>query len=204
MYSGFPGLSLNRNLERGQVAIGGFRSDPYLDKGYSGVQLSPTQGGIPTNKMVIGQYTYNSPIRGQGSQNYFVVADAPQQQAAPAPAPAAAPAPQQQLQIAQMSKEAEEYRAQAEKTIGEAQAKIAELSNVELQRQKAAELQNRLAIQASASQSRGMMAPSLKIASATPQTAGTQAFKRRRDQATMAPIQSTAGINVPTGSVLNI
>lgn len=114
--------------------------------------------------------------------------------------------PQQQLQIASLTKEAEAYRAQAEKTISEAQAKIAELSNEELQRQKATELQNRLAIQAQASQARGSMAPNLKIATSaqTPQTAGTQAFRRRKDQFTMAPIQSTAGINVPSGSVLNI
>ena len=136
-----------------------------------------------------------------------------QVQAAPAPSGGGgggggggAPAPQQQLQIAQLTKEAQEYRAQAEKTIGEAQAKIAELSNEELQRQKAAELQNRLSIQAQANAARGAMAPSLKIAtgSQSPQTAGTQAFRRRKDQFAPAPIQSTAGINVPTGSVLNI
>lgn len=128
----------------------------------------------------------------------------------PAPKQSQQAAPQDQLQIAQLTKEAQEYRSQAEKTISEAQAKIAELSNEELQRQKATELQQRLAIQAQAqsqaSQARGGMAPSLKIATAaqTPQTAGTQAFRRRKDQFTMAPIQSTAGINVPTGSVLNI
>ena len=129
----------------------------------------------------------------------------PEPAAAPAPAPAPpAPAPQQQLQIAQLNEQSEAYRKQSEEQLAAANATIANLSNEELQRQRAAELQNRLAIQAASSQARGMAAPSLKIASATPQTAGTQAFKRRRDQATMAPIQSTAGINVPTGSVLNI
>ena len=129
--------------------------------------------------------------------------------AAPAPAPAPAPSgpsPQQQQAVAQLTKESEAYRAEAEKTIAAGKARVAELENVELQRQKAAELQNRLAIQAQTSQARGAAQASLKIAPAsqTAQTAGTQAFKRRRDQMRLAPIQSTAGINAPANSVLNV
>jgi hypothetical protein len=123
---------------------------------------------------------------------------------APAPAVDDAPSPGEQMQIVQPTEQSEAYRKQSEEQLAAANATIANLSNEELQRQRAAELQNRLAIQAAASQARGMEAARLKIATAAPQTAGTQAFKRRRDQVTMAPIQSTAGINVPTGSVLNI
>jgi len=125
---------------------------------------------------------------------------------APAPSPAPAPAPAQSQAVAQLTKESEAYRAAAEKTIAEGKARVAELENVELQRQKAAELQNRLAIQAQTSQARGAAQASLKIAPAsqTAQTAGTQAFKRRRDQMRLVPIQSTAGINAPASNVLNV
>ena len=143
-----------------------------------------------------------------GFQNGYAVWEkraAPTPPPAPAPAPAG-PSPQQQMQIASLTKESEAYRAQAEKTIAEGQARVAELENEELQRQKATELQNRLAIQSAASKARGQAQASLKIAPAgqTPQTAGTQAFKRRRDRMSIAPIQSTAGINVPSGNILNI
>ena len=154
----------------------------------------------------------NSQMRVQ--QNLASTAEAlfgNQQQAAPAPqqsapAPAPAPSPAQSQAIAQLTKESEAYRAEAEKTIAAGKARVAELENVELQRQKAAELQNRLAIQAQSSQARGAAQASLKIAPAsqTAQTAGTQAFKRRRDQMRLAPIQSTAGINAPASSVLNV
>ena len=125
---------------------------------------------------------------------------------APAPAPAAAPAPTQNLQIAKLTEQSEAYRKQAEQSIAEGQSRIAELENEDLQRQKATELQNRLAIQAASSQARGATQANLKIgaASDTSRTAGTSAFKRRRDQMRLAPIQSTAGINAPASSVLNV
>jgi hypothetical protein len=111
-----------------------------------------------------------------------------------------------QLKIAELTKAAQDYRAQADEQIKAAEAKIAELSNEDLQRQKAAELQNRLAIQAQSSAARGGMAPNLRISpgSQTSKTAGTQAFRRRADQFQTTPIQSSAGVNVPTASVLNI
>ena len=135
-----------------------------------------------------------------------------EKQAAPAPAPSSAPAPApapspaQSQAVAQLTKESEAYRAEAEKAIAAGKARVAELENEELQRQRATELQNRLAIQSAASKARGQMGAQLKIAPAsqTAQTAGTQAFKRRRDQMRLAPIQSTAGVNVPASSVLNV
>ena len=131
------------------------------------------------------------------------------QQAAPAPAPAPDPedpAETQNLQIAKLTEQSEAYRKQAEQSIAEGQSRIAELENEELQRQKTTELQNRLAIQAAFSQARGATQANLKIgaASDTSRTAGTSAFKRRRDQMRLSPIQSTAGVNVPASSVLNV
>ena len=124
------------------------------------------------------------------------------QRSAPAPAPAPSGPSARELQI---TKEAEAYREATEKQLAEADKTIALLKDEGEQRRLAAELQNRLQIQAQASARRGQQQASMKIGSAaTPRTAGTQAFRRRRDQFRLAPIQTTAGVNVPTGSVLNV
>jgi len=106
---------------------------------------------------------------------------------------------QQQLQEYQRG-----YQAQAEATIEAGRMQIASLEDQRAQQQAATELQQRLAIQAGASQARGGAAASLQIAPGgqTSSTAGTQGFKRRARQ--LAPIQSTAGINAPASSVLNV
>ena len=137
------------------------------------------------------------PIYGQ-----VQAAPAPQQ-SRPAPAPAPSGSSARELQI---TKEAEAYRKEATAALEAGKLRIQQLEDEDLQRQKAAELQNRLAIQAQTSQARGAAQASLKIAPAsqTAQTAGTQAFKRRRDQMRLAPIQTTAGINAPASSVLNV
>jgi len=97
------------------------------------------------------------------------------------------------------------YQTQAEATIEAGRMQIAALEDERAQRQAATELQQRLAIQAGASQARGGAAASLKIAPGgdTARTAGTQGFKRRPRQR-LTPIQSTAGINAPANSVLNV
>ena len=97
------------------------------------------------------------------------------------------------------------YQTQAEATIEAGRMQIAALEDERAQRQAATELQQRLAIQAGASQARGGAAASLKIAPSgdTASTAGTQSFKRRPRQR-LTPIQSTAGINAPASSVLNV
>ena len=190
---------------------GNFKAQDYTDAGYTGVSLSGFNGSIPAGKQVVGQYTIPSwrGGRGGGGKQFFVVADAPQpkqQQAAPAPSGGGGGGgPDYASQIQALNEQAQTYRTQAEQIIAQGEAKVKELENADLQRQKAAELQNRLAIQAQTSQARGQAAPNLRIAQASqpPQTAGTQAFKRR-DKMSLAPIQSTAGINVPSGSVLNI
>ena len=109
-------------------------------------------------------------------------------------------------QLAELTSQSQAYRKEAEAAIEAGKLQISQLQDQELQQQRAAELQNRLAIQAQTSQARGAAQASLKIAPAsqTAQTAGTQAFKRRRDQMRLAPIQTTAGINAPASSVLNV
>ena len=109
-------------------------------------------------------------------------------------------------QLAELTSQSQAYRKEAEAAIEAGRLQISQLQDQELQQQRAAELQNRLAIQAQTSQARGAAQASLKIAPAsqTAQTAGTQAFKRRRDQMRLAPIQTTAGINAPASSVLNV
>ena len=97
------------------------------------------------------------------------------------------------------------YQAQAEATIEAGRMQIQALEDQRAQQQAATELQKRLAIQSGVSQARGGAAASLKIAPGgdTASTAGTQSFKRRPRQR-LAPIQSTAGINAPASSVLNV
>ena len=106
---------------------------------------------------------------------------------------------QQQLQEYQRG-----YQAQAEATIEAGRMQIQALEDQRAQQEAATQLQQRLAIQGAASQARGGAAASMKIApAAASSTAGTQTFKRR-PKTQLAPIQSTAGINVPSGSVLNV
>ena len=97
------------------------------------------------------------------------------------------------------------YQAQAEATIEAGRMQIQALEDQRAQQQAATELQRRLSIQGAASQARGGAAANLTIAPSgdTSKTAGTQAFKRRPRQR-LAPIQTTAGINAPASSVLNV
>ena len=114
----------------------------------------------------------------------------------------------------------EKYRAESKAYMDAAQKKLQDTQNEMLQQQKAAQLQRQLAIesqkysqqqaqiqaerQAKSSAERGGAQASLKIASDSKQTGGTSAFKRRRDQMSIYPLQTTAGINAPARSVLNI
>jgi hypothetical protein len=87
-------------------------------------------------------------------------------------------------QLAQLTAQSEAYRKEATAALEAGKLRIQQLEDEDLQRQKAAELQNRLAIQAQASQARGAAQANLKIAPAsqTAQTAGTQGFVRRSNQ----------------------
>ena len=112
-----------------------------------------------------------------------------------APAPAPAPGPDYAAQITALNQQAADYRKQAEEIIAQGQAKVKELEDADLQRQKAAELQNRLAIQSAANQARGQMGANLQIqpAGQIPATAGTEGFKRRANQFGMTRRSASTG-----------
>ena len=112
----------------------------------------------------------------------------------------------QQAQQLMITQQAEAYRKQTEATIQAAQLQIKGFEEREERQRQATELQQRLAIQAGASQARGGAQASLKIAQAAPteMTAGTQAFRRRARVKQLPSLQTTAGINAPASSVLNV
>ena len=107
--------------------------------------------------------------------------------------------PDYAAQIADLTKQSQEYRKQAEDIIAQGQAKIKELEDADLQRQKASELQQRLSIQAAAQSAanaaRGGSAANLRIqpASQTAQMGGTQGFVRRANQFGMTRRSGSAG-----------
>ena len=159
---GFAGAVAN--VERGQLLkkLTNQAVNPGLDiRPSPGAAVVAMQDGVP----IYGQVQ---------------AAPAPQQ-SRPAPAPAPSGPSARELQI---TKEAEAYRKAAEEKLALADQTIAKFSDAQEQQRLAAELQNRLAIQAQASQARGAAQANLKIAPAsqTAQTAGTQGFVRRSNQ----------------------
>ena len=133
-----------------------------------------------------------------------------QQQAAPAPAPAA-PAPSSPSpQEPQLTAEAQKYREESEAKLAEAQ-KL--LDNFKIEQNKAAEakkLQEQMAIRAQGTLASNLAMsqrkPNLQLspASQTPQTAGTQPFKRRRLQVMTPGSQVTSGLNIGSANLLNV
>ena len=132
------------------------------------------------------------------------------QMPAPAPAPAApdpaSPSPQQ-LQI---TAEAQKYREESEAKLADAQ-KL--LDDFKIEQNKAAEakkLQEQMAIRAQGTLASNLAMsqrqPSLQLspASQTPQTAGTQPFKRRRLQVMTPGSQVTSGLNIGSANLLNV
>jgi len=199
-------------MAMGIGVAGTFKASDYTNAGYTGVSLSPFNSSIGKGKQVVGQYTIPSwrGGRGGGGKQFFVVADAPQpqQQAAPAAAPAPAPSPSpQQLQI---TAEAKKYREESEAKLAEAQ-KL--LDDFKIEQNKAAEakkLQEQMAIRAQGTLASNLAMsqrkPSLQLspASQTPQTAGTQPFKRRRLQVMTPGSQVTSGLNIGSANLLNV
>jgi hypothetical protein len=120
---------------------------------------------------------------------------------APAPAPSGGgggggggASPQQQ-QLVELSAASEKYRQESEAALKAAQAQIEQMK-----------IQQQAPLIEAANMARGKQTASLQIqpSSTTPQTAGTQAFKRRRQPTEMPSIQSLGTLNVPTSSVLNV
>ena len=131
-------------------------------------------------------------------------APAPAAAPAPAPAPAAPPAPPQ------LSPEAQAYRAEADAKLAEAQ-KMLDTFKIEQNRaEEARKLQEEMMIKSQAAMASNLAmsqrTPNLQIspASQTPQTAGTQPFKRRRLQMMQPGTQTLSGLNIGTSNTLNI
>jgi len=127
--------------------------------------------------------------------------------AAPA-APAASPEAPAFTPTAELSPEALAYRQQADATLASADALLNQFRIEQNQAEEARKLQERLYIQsqaaATANMARSQMAPNLQIqpASGTPQTAGTQGFKRR--QRASQPQGALSALNTQSPSTLNI
>lgn len=122
---------------------------------------------------------------------------------APAPAPKAAPAPRPSAESTRYRDEAANYMRQAQEM----------LNQFKIEQQRAAEAarlaeEMRIKSQASlaANMARSQQTPNLQIqpASGTPQTAGTQPFKRRRgDMMTTTP-GGLSALNIASPSTLNV
>ena len=127
----------------------------------------------------------------------------PQQAAATSPAPAPPAAPE-------LSPESLAYRKEADAKLAEAQGILDQFKIEQNKADEARKLQEKLAIQSQATAAsnlaRSQMAPNLQIqpASGTPQTAGTQGFKRRQPIQTLNKTGGLASLNIQTPSTLNI
>ena len=128
--------------------------------------------------------------------------------AAPAPAPAPPP-PAAPPAPPQISPEAQAYRAEADAKLAEAQ-KMLDTFKIEQNRaEEARKLQEEMMIKSQAAMASNLAmsqrTPNLQIspASQTPQTAGTQPFKRRRPMLDSAsPLASS--LNIGTSNLLNV
>ena len=133
-----------------------------------------------------------------------------QDPAAAAPAPAPAPAPAAPPAAPELSPEAIAYRKEADAKLTEAQGILDQFKIEQNKADEARKLQEKLAIQSQATAAsnlaRSQMAPNLQIqpASGTPQTAGTQGFKRRQPIQTLNKTGGLASLNIQTPSTLNI
>jgi len=110
----------------------------------------------------------------------------------------------------QISEAAKKYREEADAKLAEAQ-KL--LDDFKIEQNKAAEakkLQEQMAIRAQGTLASNLAMsqrkPSLQLspASQTPQTAGTQPFKRRRLQVMTPGSQVTSGLNIGSANLLNV
>jgi len=126
--------------------------------------------------------------------------------AAPAPTPAAAP------EAPKPSAESERYRAEAEGYMKQATDMLNQFKIEQQRSAEAAALQEKLRIQSqatlAANMARAGQTPNLQIqpASGTPQTAGTQSFRRRSTQfaPTTAAGSVLAGLNLGQTGMVNV
>lgn len=160
-------------------------------------------------KQLVDTITY----RGSGSYSggtFNVYKDAPKP--TPAPTPAATPEPTPAATTPEPPQpQVPDYGQQISDAMAAADARMADLMNQFKIQQAAAEERQRLAAEAQRQQMLTMArrdraagrAPNLQIRGAgeTPTTAGTQGFRRRKDQFRITPFQGIGGIMSSVGQV---
>jgi len=129
---------------------------------------------------------------------------------APAPAPAPPPPPPTPPAPPQPSPESVAYRAEADTKLAEAQKMLDDFKIEQNRAEEARKLQEQMMIRSQAAMASNLAmsqrTPNLQIspASQTPQTAGTQPFKRRKLQMMQPGSQALSGLNIGTSNLLNI
>ena len=169
---------------------------------------SPGEGWVYAGKT---RNPMSSPKQGWQTIDYWTKAPAPPAPAAPPPPPPPPPpAPAAPPAAPELSPEALAYRKEADAKLAEAQGILDQFKIEQNKADEARKLQEKLAIQSQATAAsnlaRSQMAPNLQIqpASGTPQTAGTQGFKRRQPIQTLNKTGGLASLNIQTPSTLNI
>ena len=198
-------------------------SPPLGSHGYSNVK--PPGEGWTLTGYKSAQVQSNNPRMGSGKRTIQVpiysrieqAAPPPPPPPSPAPAPTPPPAPQPNTAIQQYRQEAADYMAKADAMLNRfridqqnaEQSRAAEQARMA----EAQALQEKMRIQSqatlSANMARSDMQPNLQIAPASqaPQTAGTQAFKRRRSMRADMTSLSQGGfsaLNIQQPSMLNV
>jgi hypothetical protein len=152
------------------------------------------------NRMGSGFKTVRVPIytrMGQPAPTAGVAAAAPSATQAPLAAP-------------ELSPEAQAYRAEADAKLAEAQNILNAFKIEQNRAEEARKLQEQMQIRGQATLAANMAmsqrTPNLQIspASQTPETAGTQPFKRRRLQMMQPGQQVASGLNIGTSNFLNV
>ena len=171
--------------------------------------------------MPYGEYRegYQRVISGYGSRKtksgtikepiyaYIPIQQEEQQQAAPAPAPAPQPAAAPLMPT--ISDASKKYRAETEALLSQVTKARDEFNAQEAAAIKAREIAEQTRVRnfatQTANQARSGQAPNLQIqpASSTPTTAGTQPFKRRRDQFKIKP-PTYSGLSISKSGMVNV
>jgi hypothetical protein len=170
---------------------------------------SPGEGWVYAGKT---RNPTSPPKAGWQTIDYWKKAPAP----APAPAPAAAPKQEEAPPAAatpeppKVSAETTKYRDEAKGYMDQAQSI---LDSFKIEQQRAAEAarlaeEMRIKSQATvaANMARSQQTPNLQIqpASGTPDTAGTQGFKRRKGSLVGSAAQALASLNIGSSNLMNV
>ena len=168
-------------------------------EGWQITGYKPVRIAMNPNRMGSGFRTEQVPIYGRSAP--APAAAPPQQAAAPAPKAASAPRP---------SPESDRYRKEAEGYMKQAQDMLNQFKIEQQRAAEAARLAEEMRIKsqatAAANMARSQQAPNLQIepASGTPDTAGTQGFKRRKGPQLAAKGAALSALNIGSSNLMNV